>query len=73
MKTLGQMAEDYLDDLRRYAELHPVPLPNNPAMLQDLASIGVPGARLKLNEINARIFCAPAEKLHCNIEPQPAR
>lgn len=38
----------HLCECRDYAASHPVPLPSNPDMLRDLASIGVPGAAGKL-------------------------
>ncbi len=37
-----------LCDDREWAAAHPVPLPENIGMLQDLASIGVPGAAGKI-------------------------
>lgn len=39
----------HLCECRDYAAAHPVPLPENPDMLRDLASIGVPGAAEKLS------------------------
>jgi hypothetical protein len=39
----------HLCECRDYAAAHPVPLPENPEMLRDLASIGVPGAAEKLS------------------------
>ena len=41
----------HLCECRDYAAAHPVPLPSNADMLRDLASIGVPGAAEKLNEM----------------------
>jgi hypothetical protein len=38
-------------ECRDYAAAHPVPLPENPEMLRDLASIGVPGAAEKLSRM----------------------
>lgn len=38
----------HLCECRAYAAVHPVPLPENPEMLSDLAGIGVPGAAEKL-------------------------
>lgn len=40
-----------LCECRDYAAAHPVPLPDNPEMLRDLASIGVPGAAEKLSRM----------------------
>ena len=40
-----------LCECRDYAAAHPVPLPKNPDMLRDLASIGVPGAAEKLSRM----------------------
>jgi hypothetical protein len=42
----------HLCECRDYAASHPVPLPSNPDMLRDLASIGVPGAAEKLKLAN---------------------
>jgi hypothetical protein len=42
----------HLCECRDYAASHPVPLPSNPDMLRDLASIGVPGAAEKLANKN---------------------
>jgi len=43
-------------ECRDYAATHPVPLPENPENLRDLASIGVPGAAEKLSRMpNNRI------------------
>lgn len=39
----------HLCECRDYAASHPVPLPSNPDMLRDLASIGVHGAAEKLD------------------------
>ncbi len=52
MRTLEQLREDYHQSLREIAAANPVPLPNNPEMLRDLASIGVPGAAEKLSQSN---------------------
>lgn len=41
----------HLCECRDYAAAHPVPLPENPEMLRDLASIGVPGAAEKLSRM----------------------
>lgn len=41
----------HLCECRDYAAAHPVPLPENPDMLRDLASIGVPGAAEKLSRM----------------------
>jgi len=42
-----------------YAVAHPVPLPENPEMLRDLASIGVPGAAEKLSRM-PNVVCEPS-------------
>ena len=47
METSGGLRCAWCDD-REWAQNHPVPLPDNPSMLADLASIGVPGAAEKL-------------------------
>lgn len=41
----------HLCECRDYATAHPVPLPDNPEMLRDLANIGVPGAVEKLSKV----------------------
>lgn len=38
----------HMCDCRRICREHPVPLPDNPEYLRDLAAIGVPGAADKL-------------------------
>lgn len=53
MKTLQEISDEYYDDLREHAAAHPVPLPSNPKMLIDLASIGVSGAKEKLEGMTA--------------------
>lgn len=40
----------HLCETREWAAAHPVPLPNGKECLEDLASIGVPGAAQKLAE-----------------------
>lgn len=44
----------HLCECRDYCAANPVPLPDNPLMLKDLASIGVPGAADKLQQTPTR-------------------
>ena len=51
VKDWAQIQHDYYAALRLRAAQHPVPLPDGPDCLRDLARIGVPGAKEKLAEI----------------------
>ena len=58
----------HLCSSRRWCSLNPVPLPSNPESLEDLASIGVAGARGKLQELGLSLtvcpFCGSPARLH---------
>lgn len=56
----------HLCECRDYAAAHPVPLPENPEMLRDLASIGVPGAAEKLSRMPNAALCEVADKARPN-------